>query len=151
MRIKNGYRTEYKFNKEKNAVTSILTLNLFDSKFRKILYIYDKIKPNNQITKKLKTSFIGVARLKENDNSNLEVGMRIAKCKALRQANRYYGKLVLKMREEILNFTNEMRTIGLETLAKGYSYETEIVSITNCKSEEVPFLEGLPSEEEMPF
>lgn len=127
MQIKNGYRVEYLYNTKSNTVTALATITSLDKNFCEFKKWCDYITKSYQAHK---TVFSGVARLKSGDENNLAVAKRIARCKALRQANRYYGNLIFKMQDILREKLVLMATVGNNAILKTEKYNQEIMQLT---------------------
>lgn len=127
MKIKNLYNVEYIYNIDAGTVTAVARVERFDKNFLRFRNYYSYITGNYS---KSKTVFSGVARLKAGDENNPELAKRIARCKALRQANNYYGNLLFKMTDGISHLMLDMSRMGIGTLCRAMSYDEEINKLT---------------------
>ncbi len=127
MKLKNLYNVEYIYNIDAGTVTAVARVERFDKNFLRFRDYYSYITGNYS---KSKTVFSGVARLKAGDENNLKLAKRIARCKALRQANRYYGNLITKMVRAFNCLTLKVTDIGISTFRKAADYNNEINKLT---------------------
>ena len=128
MRVKNTYNFSYNINEDKGTVVCIAKVEHFDRKFiemlsdanlitdKRMIYVgdfYDKV-------------FTGKAVLKDGDVNDLEKAKKIARNKALRQANGVFASTVWYCREIFYNKLMESEELYAGTMNKRNEYAENV-------------------------
>lgn len=135
-RIKNPYTFEYFVNAEKGTVTcnAIVAIRDMDNKFYVIIKKYrlitrrDYVKGYRKYTENVCTPlvFTGVARLKTNDINDIDFAKKIARAKALRQANKIISNIIETCADAFFAENQRIMTYSIGTSLKAEEYDREI-------------------------
>lgn len=73
-----------------------------------------------------KRQFKGVARLKEGDESNIEIGKKMAYLKCKRQINKVWANAILGLAQKAINSYNNIVDCYIEANNRAYDIDKEI-------------------------
>ena len=127
MRLRNQYDITYMVNEKAKTVTAVVEPIRFDKKLYDLCGVYGtatgKYSP-------IPDHFVGVARFKDGDSYDVEMGKKIARAKALRQANKIMGNYMNDMLIAIQQYTSEMTDLAYGTRVKAAEYNDDIAALT---------------------
>jgi hypothetical protein len=138
-RIKNPYTFEYFVNEEKGTVTcnAIVATGDVDNELYIMIRNYrlitgrDYVKGYREYTKSITQThtplvFTGVARLKTNDVNDIDFAKKIARAKALRQANKIISDIIDVCADMLFAENQRLMTYSIGTSLKAEEYDREI-------------------------
>lgn len=124
MELKNTYKVSYVYGN--GAITAIAKLEYLDSKYRKCAFAVWALTEKGD---ECRETFSGTARLKKNDKVDFKTAKRIARCKALRQANRYFANKLDYFSQLIMEKVCMATGLKNSAVRKSISYENEILEL----------------------
>lgn len=128
MRVKNTYSFVYNINENKGTVYCIAKVEHLDNKFIELLS-----DANFMTTKKMpyvgdfySKTFVGRAILKDGDINDIEMAKKIARNKALRQANGVFASIIWECREVFYNKLMKSEELYAGTVYKRKEYAEKV-------------------------
>lgn len=127
MKLKMKFEIKYIHND--NTVVAIAKPTTFDKNLDMAAAQYIFLTGREPKTK-LPCEFKGIARLKAGDSDDLEIGRKIARKKALRQAYSIYGNYALEIYRYLKRWTDEFLDLGLSAKIKSREQGDDIYDLT---------------------
>ena len=137
MRLKNEYSFEYIINEEKNTVTCLVKVDRFDNRFYEAWTVYRYFTKGEHESDysalKFETDYVfnGVARLKDGDTSDINLAKKVARAKALRQANSYMSELMYKVLTKGVNWIETLAKVATGTREESKKHDFDVVLLTS--------------------
>lgn len=132
-RIKNPYTFEYFVNAEKGTVTCVITGDIDDELYTtirnyRLITVRNYVKGYRKYTENMHTPwvFTGVARLKTNDVNDIDFAKKMARAKALRQANKIISNIIETCADAFFAEYQRLMNYSIGTSLKAEGYDREI-------------------------
>lgn len=140
MRVKNSYEFHYEVNEDQNMVVCCAKLTRMDKKVKDAVaaarYLSFNLSGNMTIIPSWKDNFTfkGICKLKDGDENDLDFAMKIARAKAMRQANAIMVQLLREVETVIEKYHDYNCRLQFGTAIKQREYNRKICRMTRLKS-----------------
>lgn len=130
-RIKNKYAFTYNVSEDKTKVYCMARPIQFDNKLIEARSIYWNLtgKPPRTF-QTFDLVFVGKAEFKDGDTNDIETAKKIAKAKALRQANGVMASIIKEVETALLSKANYLTNVNLGTKRKSMEYAERVCELT---------------------
>lgn len=134
-RVKNYYEFEYKISEDQRCVTCTAKVKEYDEKFVKAVNLCNVVSGKYPKSYYFDDVFTGIAHFKDGDENDLQFAAKIARAKALRQANRVMAQIMYECEQALIQKARFFNSVKIGTICEGEKYNRMIECTVKGKSQ----------------